>query len=96
MFDGAKRRIELPADKVVKLITEIHQVTRKTAVSRKEFEQLRGRLRHACIGIPAGKGLMGPIDAELRAGKRLIYIKTNQRLWEALQDFSTLIKVLGR
>jgi hypothetical protein len=96
VFDGARRCIELPPDKVAKLTAEIHQVTRKQALARKPFEQLRGRLRHACIGIPAGKGLMGPIDAELRSGKRLIRIKTNHRLRTALQDFSTLIKVLGQ
>ena len=39
---------------------------------------------------------MGPIDAELRGDNRLIRIKTNQRLRDALQDFGTLIKVLGR
>jgi hypothetical protein len=38
---------------------------------------------------------MGPIDVELRGNKRLIRVKTNQHLRDALQDFSTLIKVLG-
>jgi hypothetical protein len=95
VFDGARRCIELPIDKVEKITAEIHQVTRKASIPRKRFEQLRGKLRHACIGIPAGKGLMGPIDAELRGNKRLIHIKTNQHLREALRDFSTLIRVLG-
>jgi hypothetical protein len=96
VFDGAKRCIELPQDKVDKITAEIHRVTRKAAIPRKQFEQLRGKLRHACIGIPAGKGLMGPIDAELRGDRRLIRIKPNQHLRDALQDFGTLIKVLGR
>ena len=95
VFDGAKRCIELPPDKVEKLTTEIHSVTRKAAIPRKQFEQLRGKLRHACIGIPAGKGLMGPIDAALRGDKRVIHVKHNTRLRDALQDFGTLIKVLG-
>ena len=69
VFDGAHCCIELPADKVSKLTAEIHQIMRKPAVTRKQFEQLRGRLQHACIGILAGKGLMGPIDAELHSGK---------------------------
>jgi chaperonin cofactor prefoldin len=60
-----KACIELPQEKVDKLTAEIHRVTRKEVIPRKQFEQLRGKLRHACIGIPAGKGLMGPIDAEL-------------------------------
>jgi hypothetical protein len=95
VFDGARRCIELPQDKVDKITAEIHQVTRQATIPRKRFEQLRGKLRHACIGIPAGKGLMSPIDAELRGEKRFIRVKTNQRLRVALQDFSTLLKVLG-
>ena len=39
---------------------------------------------------------MGPFDAELRGEKRLICIKPNQHLRDALQDFGTLIKVLGQ
>jgi hypothetical protein len=61
----------------------------------KQFEH-RGKLRHACIGMPGEKGLMGPIDAELRADKRLIRIKSNNRLHNALQDSSTIIMVLGK
>jgi hypothetical protein len=44
VFDGAHRCIELPANKVAKLMVEIHQITRKPAVARKQFEQLHGRL----------------------------------------------------
>jgi hypothetical protein len=39
---------------------------------------------------------MGPIDAGLRGAKRLIHIKSNNRLHNALQDFSALIMVLGK
>jgi hypothetical protein len=42
------------------------------------------------------RGKRGPIDAELRADKRLIRIKSNNRLHNALQDSSTLIMVLGK
>jgi hypothetical protein len=45
---------------------------------------------------PSGNGLLGPIDAELRGAKRLIHIKSNNRLHNALQSFSTLIMVLGK
>ena len=96
VFDGARRCIELPDSKVERLTSELQQMARKRMVPRKLFEQLRGRLRHACIGIPAGKGLMGPIDAALRGDKRWIRIKGNQLLRDALQDFATIIKVLGQ
>jgi hypothetical protein len=39
---------------------------------------------------------MGPVDAALRGTKRLIHIKKNQSLRDALRDFSMLIKVLGQ
>jgi hypothetical protein len=96
VFDGAKRCIELPADKVERITAELHSLTRRTQVRRKEFESIRGRLRHACIGIPAGKGLMGPIDAALRGEQRWIRIKSNAPVRDALSDFGTLIKILGQ
>lgn len=52
-------------------------MTRKVAVPTKEFEKLRGKHRHACIGLPAGKALMGPIDAALRGDKHFIKIRDN-------------------
>ena len=39
---------------------------------------------------------MGPIDAALRGDKQWIRIKTNQCLRDTLQEFATIIKVLGR
>ena len=95
VFDGARRCMELPADKVTKITTEIHRVTRKHTIPRKQFEQLRGKLRHACIGIPAGKGLMSPIDAALRGTHRHIRVRTNTPLRDALLDISTIVTVLG-
>jgi hypothetical protein len=94
-FDGVNRTIELPPDKVAKIRSELHAITRKAAVPRKEFEKLRGKLRHACIGIPAGKGLMGPIDAALQDANRLINIRDNIALRATLSDFRTLIRHLG-
>ena len=82
--------------KVEQITSEIHRATHKDAIPHKQFEKLRGRLRHACIGIPAGRGLMGPIDAALRGDRRWIPIKRNAMVKEALTDFSTLVTVLGQ
>jgi hypothetical protein len=58
---------------------------------------MRGKLWHACIGIPAGKGLMVPIDSKLRGSKKhVIRVMSKIPLCDELQDFRTLIKVLGR
>jgi hypothetical protein len=96
LFDGAKRCIELPPDKVTNLTSELHAMARRRKVRRKEFEKLRGKLRHACIGIPAGKGLMGPIDAALRGEVQWITIKKNEPVRTALTDFRALIRILSQ
>jgi hypothetical protein len=96
IFDGARRCIELPPDKIERLISETHAMHRTGRVRRKDFEKLRGRLRHACIGIPAGKGLMGPIDGALRGNHSWIEIRRNPALKEALGDFGTIMRILGQ
>lgn len=63
---------------------------------RKAFEKLRGKLCHACIGIPAGRGLMGPIDNALTNSARWIHIKSNNLLCTTLRDFHTIIKIMGK
>jgi hypothetical protein len=96
VFDGARRCIELPPEKVDKILADIRRISRQKRVPRKAFERLRGRLRHACIGLPAAKGLMGPIDAALRPDRRSIPVKHNQILREALTDFASLIRAIGK
>jgi len=75
VFDGARWCIELPEDKVNKITAEIKHITWSKSVSSKQLEKPQGKLRHACIGLPAGKGLMGPIDAALRDVPRYIKMK---------------------
>jgi hypothetical protein len=65
------------------------------AVPTKDFKKLRGKLCHACIGLPARKGLMGPIDTALTGGKHFIKIRDNPLLLNTLQDFATLIGLLA-
>jgi len=96
MFDGAKRCIELPEDKVTSLLQQLHTTARAKSVDYKAFEKLRGRLRHACIGIPAGRGLMGPIDKALTTVKSQVGIASNPLLHECLRDFHTIIKIMGK
>jgi len=96
VFDGARRCIELPEDKVNKITAKIKHITQSKSVSSKQLEKLQGKLRHACIGLPAGKGLMGPIDAALHDAPWYIKMKRHTSLANALQDFGTLICILGQ
>ena len=96
VFDGAKRCIELPAGKADKLLAELKRVSRLKAAPRKDLEKLRGRLRHAALGIPGGRGLLSPLDHALADDKRrFIPIRRDQPLRMALADFRAMIRLVG-
>jgi len=54
ILDGIKRCIELPPDKVARLVTELKAVGRATRLDVKRLETLQGWLWHVAIGIPGG------------------------------------------
>eukprot|EP00978_Attheya_sp_CCMP212_P037219 scaffold174002_cov31-Attheya_sp.AAC.1 len=65
LFDGATRCIELLADKQERMQIEIKSILRTKRIPRKRLENIVGKLRHAAIGIPAGRGLFGPVNDAL-------------------------------
>lgn len=100
ILDGLARTIELPPDKVEKLQKMIQKAKRSKGLRTGDFLSLRGKLRHATIGLPAGKGIVGPLDRVQihdTNGSRLkwIPIKQSSLVWEALTDFATLLRQIG-
>jgi hypothetical protein len=93
MMDGATRCIELAEKKQKAILLELTTVLRiKRGVPFKRMEKLVGKLRHAAIGIPAGKALFGPVN-------RLMAMKPKQVVWkrcpevqQSLQDWRQLIR----
>jgi hypothetical protein len=78
VFDGITRCIELPEDRATKLRSELHRMGRRNTAPRKDLEKLRGKLRHAAIAIPGGRGLLSPLDHALRdESQSWIPIKSN-------------------
>jgi hypothetical protein len=95
VFDGVHRCIELPTEKHERIQSELRALRRRTKVPRKDLERLQGKLRHACIGMPAGRGLLGPIDAALRTPRHWIPVASNKALRAALSDFGILLRILA-
>ena len=59
MFDGGTRCIKLTEKRQETLLKELRQVVRiRDGVLFKRMEKLVGKLRHAAIGVPAGKRLV--------------------------------------
>jgi hypothetical protein len=97
VFDGISRCLELPPDRADKLCSELHRMGRRATAPRKDLEKLRGKLRHAAIAIPGGRGLLSPLDHALRdESKKWIPISGNITLRDALRDFRALINLVGR
>ena len=97
VFDGATRCIELSATKQKAILAELKTVLRiKNGVPFKRVEKLTGKLRHAAIGIPGGKGLFGPIN-------KLLAVKPSRVFWDrcpaarqALDDWRQLLRAAAK
>jgi hypothetical protein len=94
IFDSSRQCIEFPKAMVDSLLADLHQTSQKVDVPQKAFEKLRGWLQHACIGIPVGQSLMGPIDNTLTIGRCQIDIGKNPLLKQCLNNFHTIIKIM--
>ena len=65
---------------------------KKQGLRFKKFEKLVGKLRHASIGIPAGKYLFGPINQLIALQPKFIYWSRAPAAWQAMKDWDQLIK----
>jgi hypothetical protein len=59
-FNGSDFTIQLPPSKVAKIHALIKTIAKQSRVNINQFQQLAGKLNHAAIGLPAGKGLFSP------------------------------------
>jgi hypothetical protein len=66
-----------------------------------DFQTLVGKLQHACLGIPNGKGLLGPLCKLLPTihspalRRKPIHIRRNSDAYKALQDLLVFMKVVA-
>lgn len=61
IFDGLHRTMQLPAKKVHAIRETIKNALRSKHIELKAFESLIGKCQHACLGIPGGTALLGPL-----------------------------------
>ena len=86
MLDGATRCIELAEKKQEAIPREVRRLLRiKNGVAFNDLERVVGKLRHAAIGIPEGKGLMGPIN-------QFMAIKPKRVFWNRCPEVSKALK----
>jgi len=98
LFDGVSRCMQLPNDKVSKIRAHLIHISRQKMIRLGELEKLNGRLMHATIGIPNGRGLLSPLIATIATkGKSKFYknklIRLNTETKQALRDWKELLRV---
>jgi len=101
LFDGVTKCLKLPEDKVKKIRKSLLQITRKKMVRIGELETLNGKLMHASIGIPNGRGLLSPVIASIATkGNCRVYkdktIRLNTATKTVLKDWATLLQVANK
>jgi len=101
LFDGVTKCMQLPTEKVTKIRKTLLKVARAKVVRLGELEKLNGKLMHATIGIPNGRGLLSPLIATIATkGQKRCYkdktIRLNIDTKQALRDWTTLLELSNR
>ena len=92
VFDGARRCIELPPKKMASMIDDLKIILRKPSISFTNFEKIVGRLRHAAIGLPAGRGLCAPFNRVISIHPTTVWLGRKGLVRSAFMDWRRLLQ----
>jgi hypothetical protein len=90
ILDGQAFTVYLPPNKSKKIQVLLKQTAKKPQCTLHELQQVAGKLNHACIGIPSGRGLLSPINNAMQGGQESITI--TPQLKQTLQDWIFLLQ----
>ena len=102
IFDGINRTIELPAAKLQKIQQAIRKVLHHQGAHIREYQSLLGKLQHACLAIPNGRGNLSPLyrllppDHKAYKRRQWITVKKDSDAGLALQDLLTIMKLVAQ
>ncbi|KAL7545250.1 hypothetical protein ACHAWF_013086 [Thalassiosira exigua] len=97
-FDGSpgEHTIWLAEKKREALLLVLHDWIRGAAkrkgVPFKDFESVVQKIRHAFTSLPAGKGLLTPLNDMVTLAPATVFLHKNEALLTAVRDCRTLIK----
>ena len=91
-FDGRAGTIQLPLDKCQKIRLLINQMLRRTRSSLNSYQKLAGKLQHASLGMPGGKGLFSPLQLAMLGNPPFITLSDD--LKQTLRDWRSIIKYM--
>jgi hypothetical protein len=78
IINGANYTIRLPTAKVEKIVKTLKMLSKTKRISLLKFQRIAGKLLHAAIGIPGGRGLFSQIWSAMANHKHgWILVTTN-------------------
>ena len=93
MFDGENFTIQLPTDKVSKITDMLHKTIKQKTATLNQLEKIQGKLVHASIGLPGGRGLLSPIYRAVALQKPITRNYTYEYLFHKLLGHVGLINI---
>ena len=92
IFNGETKSIRLPEEKVKQLVATIEKMLRsREGTPFHEFQTLMGKLYHASIGTPAGKGFMTPLNHQLAKTPKKVWFRRGSTQRKALELWKYLL-----
>jgi hypothetical protein len=88
------RTMELPPEKVTRLLDSLSNAIAKKWRPLNEFRTLLGKLQHATLAMPVGKSILTPLHkfVETAKTKRVLYFANQPLVLEALRDIRILLR----
>ena len=88
-FNGKEYTITLPMTKANKILSKLEEMLKQKYTLFKPLEKMQGKLVHASLGLPGGKGLLAPIYTAVAKKKQSTIFTGNLR--QCLKDWKLLI-----
>ena len=96
LFDGISKTIQLPKEKLDKLVHIISSHLRQGYIVHKELERAHGKIRHATIAMPWTNGLLTPINTALSKKVKIHNLKSNNALRQTLEETLVMIRLIAK
>ena len=93
MFNGNNFTIALSIEKQQTITEILHKTCKLKLIPHKTLEKIQGKLVHASMGIPNGRGLLSPLYKAVAQQQNPTIL--NKNLKQCLQDWKTLIRIIG-
>ena len=93
IVDGKEFTIQLPQQKAEKILGKIRKLLKQQKIPLQKLQKMQGKLIHASLGMPGGKGLMSPIYSATKSNPTSVKMTTN--LKQCLKDWKEIIKHLA-